>query len=366
MISVWSYLEEYKEEKKEIDQAIKKVLTSGKLILGPNVEKFEQQFSKWCGSKYGVGVANGTDAIFLALKALEIGRGDQVITVSNTAVPTVSAIIASGAEPVFVDIDPKTYLMDLNQIKKRISSKTKAIIAVHLYGQTVNIKKLKKIIKSKNIKIIEDCAQSHGAMHKNSYAGSMGDIAAFSFYPTKILGTYGDGGLCMTKSKKIYNKLKRLRFYGMEKTYYSLEPGYNSRLDELHAAILLNKLKHLKTYVKKRQKLASIYSSKLNETSLLLPEVDKDNTHAFYVYVVRHKKRDEIIKKLKKSDIFVNISYPYPIHSMSGVKNMVKIYYLPETDSAAKEIFSLPMYPSLSFKKQEKVIEVLKRIDSEI
>ena len=203
MINVWSYLEEYKSEKKDINDAICSVLDSGKLILGPNVQFFENEFSAWCGAKYSVGVGNGTDAIFLALKALEVKNGDEVITVSNTAVPTVAAITASGAEPVFVDIDPETYLMDLKEIPSKITKKTKAIIVVHLYGQTVDMSKINKIKSKYKLKIIEDCAQSTGAKFKNKFSGCFGDISTFSFYPTKILGTYGDGGLCMTNSIRL-------------------------------------------------------------------------------------------------------------------------------------------------------------------
>lgn len=366
MIRVWSYLEEYQKEKKEIQKAISSVLDSGQLILGPNVSAFEEEFSQWVGGKYSVGVANGTDAIFLALKALDIGKGDQVITVSNTAVPTVSAITAAGAEPVFVDIDPETYLMNVDQVKARINKKTKAVIAVHLYGQAVDMDELKKTTKKKGIYIIEDCAQSHGAIYKKRMTGSIGDISAFSFYPTKILGTYGDGGLCMTNSAKIRDKLKRLRFYGMKKTYYSLEQGFNSRLDELHAAILRVKLKKLNTYVNKRQKIAKYYSKKLADTAYITPKIAKNNVHAFYVYVVRHPQRDKVMKMLAKNDIFVNISYPYPIHTMSGMRSLTKKYSLPHTDKAAAEIFSLPMYPSLTRKEQDFVIKILRDIDQKL
>jgi len=366
MINVWSYLDEYKKEKKEIDSAISRVLESGQLILGPHVKKFEEDFSSWHHSKYSVGVANGTDAIFLALKAFEIGAGDEVITVSNTAVPTVSAITAAGATPVFVDINPDTYLMDIEQIRSKITKKTKAIIPVHLYGQTVDIDGLKKIISDSDIKIIEDCAQATGAKYKSKFAGNLGDISCFSFYPTKILGTYGDGGICMTKSKKLNQKLRKLRFYGMEKTYYSLEQGYNSRLDEIHAAILINKLKHLSKYVQKRQKIASRYFMALKDTSFKLPIIEKNNTHAFYVFVVQHKKRDEVMKELSDKGINVNISYPFPVHSMPALQGLIPKYHLPNTDYAAKHIFSLPMYPNLTLQQQKFVIKSLIEIDNKL
>ncbi len=366
MINVWGYLDEYHIEKEEIHEAISTVLESGQLILGPHVKKFEEEFSKWFGSKYSVGVANGTDAIFLALKAFDIGVGDEVITVSNTAVPTVSAITATGAEPVFVDINPDTYLMDIAQVKSRITKKTKAIIAVHLFGQTVDIDALNIVIKDYDIKIIEDCAQATGAMYKSKYAGNLGDISCFSFYPTKILGTYGDGGICMTSSNEINVKLRKLRFYGMEKNYYSLEQGYNSRLDEIHAAILLKKLNHLHKYIKKRQQIASRYFLALKNSSYKLSTIAEGNEHAFYIFVVQHEKRDEIMRELKDRGINVNISYPWPIHSMKAMDGITEKYDLPHTDYAAKHIFSLPMYPNLSIEQQEKVINSLIEIDGKL
>ena len=366
MINVWNYLDEYEVEKDEIDLAIKSVLESGQLILGPHVKKFEEDFSKWHASKYSIGVANGTDAIFLALKAFDIGVGDEVITVSNTAVPTVSAITAAGATPVFVDINPDTYLMEIEQIRSKITKKTKAIIPVHLYGQTVDMAALNKIVKNSEIKIIEDCAQATGAKYKSKFAGNLGDISCFSFYPTKILGTYGDGGICMTNSKKLDHKLRKLRFYGMEKTYYSLEQGYNSRLDEIHAAILIKKLKHLNRYVKNRQKIALRYFSALKNTSFKLPTIAKNNTHAFYVFVVQHEKRDEVMKELSKRGINVNISYPFPVHSMPALNGLTQKCDLPNTDYVSKRIFSLPMYPNLTVQQQKFVIESLIEIDNKL
>jgi len=363
MINVWSYLKEYENEKEEILKAIIKVLESGQLILGPNVSEFESEFSKYCGQKFGIGVANGTDAIFLALKAFSIGEDDEVITVSNTAVPTVSAITATGARAVFVDINPLTYLMDVEQIKSKITNKTKVIIAVHLYGQCVDMNLVNKIAHDFNLKVIEDCAQSHGAKFKGNQAGSFSDISTFSFYPTKILGTFGDGGLCATSSSKLESKLRKLRFYGMEKSYYSLEQGYNSRLDELHAAILLKKLKHLDEYVARRREIASRYNSELGGTSLILPHEDVDCEHAYYAYVVRHSERDKIIRELTEKGINVNISYPWPIHTMPAFDYLgFAEGSLPESEKAATEIFSLPMYPTLSDSEQEEVVNILKSI----
>ncbi len=363
MIKVWEYLKEYEDEKKEVHEAIEKVLTSGWLILGQQVKEFENSFAAYCGVSYGVGVNSGTDALFLALKALGVGSGDEVITVSNTAVPTVSAIVSTGATSRFVEIDPRTYLMDTNLLEKAITAKTKCILPVHLYGQCVNMEQLTAIAEKHAIPVLEDCAQSHGAEYKGKRCGSMSTLAAFSFYPTKILGGYGDGGMVITDDESVYKKLLRLRFYGMEKTYYAQEHGYNSRLDELHAAILLKKLAHLDTYIQRRREIADRYDEMLADTSLTLPCRDPDGRHAFYLYVCRHPKRDDIIAKLAEHDISVNISYPWPIHIMDGYRDLgYQAGDLPHTEAAANEIFSLPMYPSLDEPAQLQVIEQPKQI----
>jgi len=362
-IKLFDYLEDLKKEKEEIYHAIDEVFNSGSLILGEKVKNFEERFSLYCGRKFGVGVGNGTDAIFLALKAINIGIGDEVITVSNTAVPTVSAITATGAKAVFVDIEEDTYLMNVDKIENVITSKTKCILPVHLYGQCVDMKKVNDIARKYNLYVIEDCAQSHGAEFQGKKAGSMSHMAAFSFYPTKILGGFGDGGMIITEDKNLYEKLRRLRFYGMEHLYYSLEQGYNSRLDELHAAILLSKLKHIEEYINKRRNLANVYYENLKDSSLILPKEAKDRKHVYYLYVVRHPKRDLIVKKLKEKDIYVGIHYPWPIHLMEGFRHLgYGKGDLPVTEKLANEIFSLPMYPSLLPQVQERIIESIMEI----
>jgi len=363
-IKVWDYLEEYAQEKDEILSAIEEVLESGWLILGQKVKDFEIAYSAYCGTKYGIGVANGTDAIFLALKALGIGAGDEVITVSNTAIPTVSAIVSTGAKPVFVDIKEDTYLMDTSKIKSAISNRTKCILPVHLFGQCVDMDEVNQIALKYKLYVLEDCAQSHGALYKGSKAGSMSDISTTSFYPTKILSTFGDGGMVNTSSSELDQKMRRLRFYGAEKTYYAIEHGYNSRLDELHASILLKKINHLDAYVERRRQLASQYNEMLKDSNLILPFEAGYGKHAYYLYVVRHPNREIIMQELKKQDILVNISYPWPIHTMKGYKYLgYKTGDLPVTEIMASEIFSLPMYPSLTDEQQLKVIEVLKNIN---
>jgi len=366
-IKVWDYLKEYEKEKEEIHSAIQKVLKSGSLILGENVKRFEKEFAKYCGVEFGVAVNSGTDALFLSLKALDIKPGDEVITVSNTAVPTVSAIVSAGGIPRFVDIDPKTYLIDTSKLEEAITKKTKFILPVHLFGQCVNMDDVKRIANKYKLKILEDCAQSHGATFNDEKAGSMSDLAAFSFYPTKVLGGYGDGGMVVTNNKSLYEKLLRLRFYGMENTYYSEEHGYNSRLDELHASILFCKLTHLDEYIERRRVLAKQYDKFLADINLTLPKTVPRNEHVYYLYVCRHPKRDKILSELKKRDIFVNISYPWPIHTMTAYQYLgYKEGDLPHTEQAAKEVFSLPMYPSLTDDEQKIVVTALHKILAKI
>lgn len=362
-INVWDYLKEYESEKEAIHSAIEKVLTSGQLILGENVRNFEQAFAAYCGCKFAVGVNSGTDALFLGLKALDIGSGDEVITVANTAVPTISSIVSTGATPAFVDIDPDTYLMDTSKLARAVTQRTKCILPVHLYGQCANMDAIMATAKKYDLKVIEDCAQSHGAVYKGKKAGSMSDIAAFSFYPTKVLGCYGDGGMVVTNDEKIYMRLRRLRFYGMEKTYYALEHGYNSRLDELQAAILFIKLSHIDQYIKARRSIAERYMHNLQGTGLSLPHVMSGNDHVYHLFVCRHHERDRIISELRKRNIFVNIHYPWPIHMMPAYSYIGYIEGdLPHTEKSSCEIFSLPMYPSLTVDEQGIVIDSLIQI----
>lgn len=359
-IAVWGYLKEYAETKEELLKAVTEVFESGTLILGQKVRDFEQAYSDYIGVKYGVGCDNGTNAITLALKALGVGEGDEVITVSNTAIPTVSAIVTSGATPVFVDIDPETYLMDVNQVEAAITSRTKVILPVHLYGQCVDMAPLLEMAKKHHLYVVEDCAQAHGAEYKGSKAGSMGDISTTSFYPTKILGAYGDGGMVNTNNKEWAHRLRKLHFYGTEKTYYAEEHGFNSRLDELQAALLLTKLPHIEQYISRRREIAALYQEGLADTGITLPKEAPYGRHAYYLYVVRHPRRDGIIEKLRENNIHVNISYPWPIHTMKGYEYLGwKAGDLPETERAAKEIFSLPMYPSLTNEEIARVIEVI-------
>jgi aminotransferase EvaB len=362
-IKVWDYLREYESEREETLAAVDAVFRSGQLILGEQVKAFESAFARYVGAAHGVGVNNATDALFLGLKALGVGRGDEVITVANTAVPTVAAIVAAGARPVFVDIERQTYLIDTTRLEAAVTKKTRCIVPVHLFGQCAEMDEVRRVAERRGLKILEDCAQAHGAQYRGTIAGSMSNLSAFSFYPTKILGTYGDAGMVVTGSEAIAAHVRRLRFYGMEKTYYALEDGYNSRLDEVHAAILLKKLARLGEYLARRRALAKRYDTLLASSGLTLPTTRAGNTHSYYLYVCRHRARDRILEQLKARDIHLNISYPWPIHVMPAYQRLGYAEgSLPETEAAAKEIFSLPMYPSLTDAEQDTVCGALGEI----
>ena len=373
MIKVWDYLKEYKLLREDILSAVDDVFKNGTLIFGPKLDEFEEKFAAYHECKFGIGVGNCTDAITIALKAFDIGHGDEVITTSNTAVPTVTAIVNTGASVKFVDIN-KYSLIDVEKIENFINKKTKAIVPVHLYGQMCDMDQIMKISSKYNLKVIEDCAQSHGATYKNRKAGSIGDVGCYSFYPTKIFGAYGDGGFISTNNEELYDRMKRIRFLGMEKKkmssghwngkYYAIEHGTNSRLDEVHAAILLKKLPYLDEWIERRRKIAERYNSELKGFAIDLPLEHPDNKHAYYVYVVAHPERDRIMASLLKKDIHLNISYPWPIHVMDAYKHFVcsTCNCLPKTEDRAKDIFSLPMYPTLSDDEQEIVIKELKKL----
>ena len=362
-IRVWGYLKEFASEKEDIMRAVESVFQSGMLILGENVKAFENEYAHYCGVNYGVGCDNGTNAISLALLAMGIKAGDEVITVSNTAIPTVSAIISIGAKPVFVDIDPDTYLMDVSKVKQAITSRTRCILPVHLFGQCVDMDAIGEIASGENLFVLEDCAQAHGATYKGKIAGAMSHISATSFYPTKVLGAYGDGGMMLTNISEFNAKLRRLRFYGAEQTYYALEHGYNSRLDEVQAAILRTKLNRLEQYIARRREIAQMYNELLVNTSLVLPKEASWGRHVYYLYVVRHPERDRIISQLRQERIYLNISYPTPIHLMDAYRHLAKGEgALPNTELAAREIFSLPMFPTLTNEEVERVANAIKKI----
>ena len=364
-IQVWDYRQEYEQERDEILAAVDEVFRSGRLILGDRVRALEEQLAASCGAGFGVGVNSGTDALVLGLRALGIGEGDEVITVSNTAIPTVSAIVTAGGVPRFVDIDPATYLMDPAQLEAAVTPRTRCILPVHLFGQCVDMDAVRAAASAHGLRVLEDCAQSTGAEFNGRRAGSMGDAAAFSFYPTKILGGYGDGGMVVTDDAALAARVRRLRMYGSEGRYYAEEHGYNSRLDEVQAAILLRKLARLPAYIERRRELARRYDRLLAGTGLQLPVTAPGNVHAYYLYVVRHPARDRIMQALAARDVVVNVSYPWPIHTMRAYAHVGYAEgSLPQTERAAREIFSLPLYPTLTDAEQDRVCDALHAICS--
>lgn len=362
-IPAWDYRREYELEREEILAAVDEVCRSGRLILGERVRAFEAGFAAYCGVGHGVGVNSGTDALVLTLRALGIRDGDEVITVSNTAIATVSAIVTAGAVPRFVDIDPRTYLMDVDQLDAAVTPRTRCILPVHLFGQCVNMARVNAIAAKYGLQVVEDCAQSTGAEWAGRRAGSMSDAAAFSFYPTKVLGGYGDGGMIVTADRDLADRARRLRAYGTNGQDYADEHGYNSRLDEVHAAILQVKLRRLQAYIARRRMLAQRYGEWLEGTGLQLPMAAQGNLHVYYVYVVRHPARDRVVRELAARGVVVNIHYPWPIHRMGAY---VHLGYaegaLPETERAAREVFSLPMYPSMTDAEQHRVCDVLRAV----
>lgn len=331
----------------EINAAAARALASGWYILGPEVEAFEAEFAAWNGVDYAVGVANGTDAIELALRAAGVGAGDEVITVAHTAVATICAIERAGARPVMVDIDPQTYTLDPAAAAAAITPRTRAIIPVHLYGHTADLDALGDLCQRHGLLLIEDCAQAHGALWRGRKAGTVGHLGTFSFYPTKNLGALGDGGAVITRDAALADRLRRLRNYGQTQRYHHDERGVNSRLDELQAAILRVKLAHLDAHNAERRRLAAVYSAAL--TGVTLPIERPEAQHVYHLYVVRHPQRDALMAHLKARDIGTLIHYPIPNHLQAGYRDLgYAVGSLPHTERAAAEIVSLPLYIGLT------------------
>ena len=368
MIKYWSYKEEYKKNKSRILKKINKTLSKGNIFFGNQMELFEKNFKKKYKVKFGIAVGSGTDALLISLIALKLKKNDEVIVPANTAIPTISAIINAGGKPKLVDVG-EDYLISVSQIKKAINKNTKVIIPVHLYGQACEMKEILKIAKKNKIKIIEDCAQAQGAKYKNKFVGTFGLSGCFSFYPTKILGTYGDGGFILTNDLSFFEKIKRIRFYGIETNnkkkkyfneYYSYENGLNSRLDEMQSSILNIKLKQINNFLTKRRKLASLYLKELKNLGLKMP-IENDNCfHVYNTFTIYHKKRNLIINCLKKNNIGTRIIYPYPIHKMKGYEKIDRVRDLSNTEKFSKGIFCLPLYPELKFNEAMKICKLIK------
>ena len=338
---------EYVEISEEITYAFHRVLESGWFILGDEVKNFEEEFSKYIGTKYGIGVNSGSDALFLALKALGIGNGDEVITVSHTFISTVDAIVRNGAKPVFVDIDPDTYCIDVTKVEGGITKKTRAIIPVHLYGHPADMEPIMEIAKKYNLYVIEDACQAHGAEYKGKKVGSIGDIGSFSFYPIKNLGAYGDGGIVVTNNEELAEKLRMFRNYGQPQKYYHDFVGVNSRLDEIQAAVLRVKLKYLDGWNERRIKVARLYNKLLEDSEIVTPNEKEYAKHVYHLYVIRYKNREMLQQHLQKNGIPTQIHYPIPVHKQKAYLNLGFNVHLPATEKICTEILSLPMHPLL-------------------
>ncbi len=325
------------------------VIDAGRYILGEEVEQFENQFAEYCQVPHCIGVANGTDALHLALRALEIGAGDEVITVGNSYVATAFAIAYTGAEAVFVDIDPTDFNIDVNLVEDAITKRTKAIIPVHLYGQPARMLELRDIADRHGLRIVEDCAQSHGAEIDGQRCGSFSDIGCFSFYPGKNLGAFGDGGANTTRDPKLAEKLKLLRNYGQRIKNRHDMLGFNCRLDTLQACVLLTKMKHIENWTEQRKQVAIWYQDELADTDLILPQERDGVRHVYHLYVVRHPQRDRLISHLAQNNISCGIHYPNPLHTAQPfVDSVTHPFDLPNCTKFANEIVSLPMYPELT------------------
>lgn len=355
----------YVAHKEEIDQAIHRVLDSGWYILGQEVAAFEQEFAHYLGVRQAIGVANGTDALEIALRACGIGIGDAVITVSHTVVATVAAIELIGAMPLLVDIDPKTFTLEPNRLEDAIAkhkgSPLKAIIPVHLYGYPADMSAIMDIARHYGLYVIEDCAQSHGAAFQKKKTGTWGHLAAFSFYPTKNLGALGDGGAVVTDDLELAKKMRSLREYGWQQRYISDFAGMNTRLDELQAAVLRVKLQYLEQENNQRRHLADIYNKLLSATPLLLPECDRDADPVYHQYVVQSRHRDHLKEFLKTNSVGTLIHYPVPVHRQPAYQGRVNLGSggLPETEKACQKILSLPMYPQMTNEQAQQVAELI-------
>lgn len=336
--------------KTEINASLTKILNSQHFVLGTELEKFENIFASYLKTPYVVGVDNGSDGLILILQALGIKKGDEVITPVNSYISTTFAITEIGSTPIFVDVDPLTHQIDLGQVKKKITKKTKAVLPVHLYGAPCDVDLLEKICKSKKIYLVEDACQAHGSTLKNKKLGTFGIAGVYSFYPGKNLGAYGNGGAIVTRDKTIYNKLLKLRNFGQSKRYYHDSIGQNSKLDDLQAAILLVKLRHLNTWNKRRAQLAKIY--KKNLTHVTMPTIRKDAQSNNHLFVIESNKRNALQAYLLKHGIKAQIHYPVPIHLQKCYKHLgFKTGSFPVAEKLAKTILSLPIYAELTEKE---------------
>lgn len=339
---------EHAELRHELSEAVKRVCDSGWFVLGDEVAAFEREFSSYVGAKHGIGVNSGSDALFLALRALGIDKKSEVITVSHTFVSTVDAIARCRATPVFVDVESDTYCIDTAKIEDKITDKTKAILPVHLYGHPAHMDNVLKIAKQYDLAVVEDACQAHGAEYEGKKVGSLADAGCFSFYPVKNLGAYGDGGMVTTNDRRLAERVRALRNYGQSEKYYHDLIGINSRLDELQAAILRVKLPRLDEWNERRRRLAQLYKEILEQTDVVLPTPRSYANHAYHLFVIRLAGRDSCQRFLQKRGIQTQIHYPIPVHKQKAYAAFATTKDLSVTRTICTEILSLPLYPSLT------------------
>jgi dTDP-4-amino-4,6-dideoxygalactose transaminase len=347
-IAFFDFKREHAGIQQEISDAIERVFESGRFVLGDEGAAFETEFSSYVGTKYGIGVNSGSDALFLALKALGIDENSEVITVAHTFESTVDSIVRCGAKPVFVDVEPDTYCIDTAKIEETITERTKAILPVHLYGHPANLDRILKTARQYGLSVVEDACQAHGTEYKGRKVGSFGSAGCFSFYPVKNLGAYGDGGMVTTDDSGLADRIKLLRNYGQSRKYYHDLVGINSRLDELQAAMLRVKLSRLDEWIEKRRRLAQLYKEMLAQTDVVLPSERAYAKHAYHLFVIRLAGRDNCQRFLEKRGIQTQIHYPIPVHKQNAYRAFEGTKDLSVTQTICNEILSLPLYPSLT------------------
>lgn len=350
---------DYRELGAELLAAFDRVLRSGRFILGEELDAFEREFSDYLGTRYSIGVNSGSDAIYLALVALGISPGDEVITVSHTFVSTVDAIIRCGARPVFVDVDERNYCMEATAVEDRITSRTRAILPVHLYGHPAHMDPILALARKHGLAVVEDACQAHGALYQGNKVGSLGDVGCFSFYPTKNLGGYGDAGMAVSSDEGIANRIRMLRNYGQRQKHESVMLGFNSRLDELQAAVLRAKLARLDAWNAARRRKAELYRHHLGGTEVILPREEPYARHVYHLYVIRARERRRLMEALALAGIDTAIHYPLPVHRQASYKDAFGDASLPVTEKICDEILSLPMHPSL---EDEEIVHVAEAV----
>lgn len=364
MIPFFDLKKQYESIKSEIDAATARVYAGGWFILGPEVEAFENEFARYLGIRHAVGVGSGTEALHLAIRALGIGAGDEVITVPNTAVATVAAIELAGATPVLVDVRADAMTMEADAFAAAITPRTRAVIPVHLFGQAADLDPIMGIARQYHLAVIEDCAQAHGATYYGQRVGTFGDVAAFSFYPTKNLGAYGDGGAVVTNDARLAERVKLLRQYGWRTRYESEISGLNSRLDELQAAILRVKLKYLDEWNRARRERAALYTELLPNRRVHPPVEMPYAGHVYHLYVTQCAARDDLAAFLQKRGIGTAIHYPKPIHWQPAYQRLAAVGSLPVAEKLAREILSLPLYPELPLADVRQVANAIREFES--